>query len=59
MASPVLRSDIGLHFDDLPREDTTIDHPNEILADERFRNRDRWAIEIDTWKNSALSLHMG
>ena len=46
MTGPVLRPDIGLHFDDLSREDTAIDHSNEILADERSRNRNRWAIEI-------------
>jgi hypothetical protein len=59
MASLILRPDIGLHFDNLPRKDTIIDHPNEILADERSRNRYRWAIEIVTQKDSALCLHMG
>jgi hypothetical protein len=46
MAGLILWTDIGFHFDNLTREDTTIDLPNEILADERSRNRDRWAIEI-------------
>jgi hypothetical protein len=32
MAGPILRSDIGLNFDDLTREDATIDHADEILA---------------------------
>ena len=35
-----------------------IDRTYEILANERSRNRDRWTIEIEAWKNSVLGLHM-
>jgi hypothetical protein len=48
MAGFILWSDIGFHFKNLTREDATIDYPNEILADERSRNRNRWAIKKDT-----------
>jgi hypothetical protein len=58
MAGLILWTDIGFHFDNLTREDTTIDLPNDILADERSRNRDRWAIEIGAWQNSSRWLHM-
>jgi len=34
MARFILWPDVGFNLDDLPREDTTIDHPNEILADQ-------------------------
>jgi hypothetical protein len=34
MAGLIPGPHIGLHFDDLARQDTTIDHPNEILANQ-------------------------
>jgi hypothetical protein len=48
MTGFILWPDIGFHFDNLPCQHAPIDHSNEILADERSRNRDRWAIEVAT-----------
>ena len=51
MAGLILWPHIRFDLNDLACKSTTIDYPNEILADERSRNRDRWAIEISAREN--------